>query len=400
MNPSVSLQLVSMCFAAIVLADDMPAVNGGAGTANATTPNERSILSMGNGSRLERVFAKARRGESITVGAIGGSITQGASVSSNYLSRVTQWWRSGFPDTEVKSVNAGIGGTGSNYGSLRVRRDLLSHKPDFVIVEYAVNDRNTKDAAETLEGVVRQIMNQPNQPAVILLFMVTKTGESAQEWFSKVGFHYGLPMVSYRDAVWPELAAGRMQWSDISPDKVHPNDHGHSLAAGWITGLLERVLDKSPADPLPPVPALPQPLFTDLYEFTSLQEAADLKPLANDGWKLLPGAKGGWTASDPGAHIEFEMDGRVLFAGYRLANGPMGKVRVTVDGKDAGIIDGWFAPKTHSPRKTVKIAKGLGPGPHRVRFELLPDRHPGSTGNTFQILGLGAALGMPARGNP
>ena len=35
-----------------------------------------------------------------------------------------------------------------------------------------------------------------HHPAIVLLFMVTSSGESAQEWFAKVGEHYGLPMVS------------------------------------------------------------------------------------------------------------------------------------------------------------------------------------------------------------
>ncbi len=369
-------------------------------TAAASTPDERSIVSMGDTARLERVFAKARRGEAITIGAIGGSITQGASVSSNYISRVTQWWRDSHPGTEVGMVNAGIGGTGSNYGALRARRDLLAREPDLVIVEYAVNDRNIKDAAETLEGVVRQIMKQPEQPAVILLFMVTKTGDSAQEWFTKVGNHYKLPMVSYRDAVWPELEAGRMQWSDVSPDKVHPNDHGHGLAAGWVIRLLEHARKNAAADALPRIADLPAPLFTDLYEYTLLQEAKEMKPLANEGWERKPGFKGGWTATEPGARIEFELPGRVLFASYLLANGPMGKVRVSVDGNETAMIDGWFAAKTHSPRKTLKIGTNLDPGPHRVVFELLPEKNKNSDGHKFLIMGMGSALGEPAGGTP
>ena len=38
------------------------------------------------------------------------------------------------------------------------KRDLLSHHPDFVVVEYAVNDPNTQAAAESLEGLIRQIV--------------------------------------------------------------------------------------------------------------------------------------------------------------------------------------------------------------------------------------------------
>lgn len=54
----------------------------------------RALVSNGDSARLQRVLAKARRGEAITVGVIGGSITQGASVSKpefRYGNRVAAW---------------------------------------------------------------------------------------------------------------------------------------------------------------------------------------------------------------------------------------------------------------------------------------------------------------------
>ena len=83
-------------------------------------------------SRLQRAFAKARRGERVTVAVIGGSITAGAMASTaekNYGSLVAQWWRKTFPKADIHFVNAGIGATGSNYGALRVERDVLAHQP-------------------------------------------------------------------------------------------------------------------------------------------------------------------------------------------------------------------------------------------------------------------------------
>ena len=97
------------------------------------------------------------------------------------------WWRETFPRATVKFVNAGIGATGSDYGALRARRDLLKERPDFVIVEYAVNDPNEQRCAETLEGLVRQILQSPKQPAVVLLFTMHNNGSNAQEWHSQVG---------------------------------------------------------------------------------------------------------------------------------------------------------------------------------------------------------------------
>jgi len=151
---------------------------------------ERSLVSTGHPARLEQALAKARRGEAVTVGVIGGSITAGAGTSlpeRRYGDRVAAWWRQTFPEASVRFVNAGIGATGSDYGALRVKRDLLSQHPDFVVVEYAVNDPNTRAAAETLEGLIRQVLRETNQPAVLLLFTMNQDGGNAQEWQTKVG---------------------------------------------------------------------------------------------------------------------------------------------------------------------------------------------------------------------
>ena len=167
-------------------------------TADSLAP--RAIVSEGDLARLRQVVAKARRGDKVVLGVIGGSITQGAAAS----------------------------------------------KP-----EYAVNDGNTRELAESYEGLVRQILNAPNHPAVVLLFMMNKSGGNAQEWQSKIGTHYSLPMVSYRDALWPEIEAKRMTWEQISPDLVHPNDVGHEYAARFVLAWLEKAVGNMAVDAAP-----------------------------------------------------------------------------------------------------------------------------------------------------
>lgn len=158
----------------------------------------------------------------------------------------------------------------------------MSRQPDFVVVEYAVNDPNTQAAAETLEGLVRQILKQPNQPAVMLLFTMHRTGDNAQEWQSKIGTHYGLPMVSFRDALWPEIQSSRRKWEDVEADQVHPNDRGHAYCAAFITAVLDEVLrNLPPKDTLPPMRALPQPLLSDLFDRGALPEALQVARRAN-----------------------------------------------------------------------------------------------------------------------
>ena len=357
----------------------------------------RSLVTAGDTARLQHALAKARRGEQVLVSVIGGSITQGAAASkpeNRYGDLIAAWWRQTFPNAKVEFVNAGIGATGSNYGALRAQRDLLSHKPDFVVAEYGVNDSNTQACAETLEGLTRQILTQPNQPALVLLFTMNNAGGNAQEWHGKVGAHYALPMVSFRDALWPEIEAKRLKWEDVEGDVVHPNDRGHAYCAHFVTSLLEKVLKELPADDqLLPIKPVPQPLFSDLYEHVALFEADALKPVTNEGWTCdleNPWAKG-WKSDKPGSVIEFELEGQVIAFMEFHVRGPMGTAKVQVDDLPPATIDAWFDQTWGGWRCTHEIARDLKPGKHRVRVEILEEKNPESEGPEFRVLGLGAA---------
>ena len=362
----------------------------------------RSLVSAGDTARLQRALVKARRGEPVTVGVIGGSITQGAGASQperRYGDLVAAWWRKTFPQAKIEYVNAGIGATGSDYGALRAKRDLLSHHPDFVVVEYAVNDSDNDAAAETLEGLVRQILGEPNSPAVMLLFTMNQSGGNAQKAHAKVGWHYDLPMVSFRDALWPEIEQGRMKWVDVEADVVHPNDRGHAYCAKFIVQVLEKVLGEVAAGALPrQIKPTPAPLFSDLFEHVALFEADALKPVANQGWTYdatQPSNKC-WKTDQPGSAIEFLIEGKVILIMDWHIRGPMGQAKVQVDDLPPVVREGWFDQTWGGYRMTTIIARDLKPGQHRVKLQLLPESNPQSTGHDFRLLGL-AAAGVAAR---
>ncbi|MCI9342235.1 MAG: SGNH/GDSL hydrolase family protein [Lachnospiraceae bacterium] len=63
--------------------------------------------------KLAACMVRARRGEELTIGFLGGSITQGSLASAKdktYTYRVVQWWSDTFPQAEFHVVNGGIGG--------------------------------------------------------------------------------------------------------------------------------------------------------------------------------------------------------------------------------------------------------------------------------------------------
>ncbi len=357
----------------------------------------RSLVLAGDTARLQRVFAKAKAGGPVTIATLGGSITQGARATqaeARYANRLADWWRRTFPKAQIVLVNAGIGGTGSNYGSLRVARDVLSKNPDFVVLDFAVNDKPTLATTESFEGVVRQLLADPAQPAVALLFMSRNDGTNAQDWEVTVGDHYQLPMVSYRDAVQPEVTAGRVHWETIGSDVVHPTDAGHAYVADLLGAMLEKALAKGGTQEA--ATPLPAPLYSGLYEHTTLREAADLQPISNQGW-AYDVAKKAWCSAQPGSVVEFKLPGTLLMLMNYHLRAPMGKVRIQVDELPPIVNDAWFDQTWGGYRETLLLGRDLPPGNHRVRIELLEEKNPQSEGHEYRLMGLGSAGAAASR---
>jgi lysophospholipase L1-like esterase len=352
-----------------------------------TTPaiRDRGLISPGDTARLAAVMAKAQRGEEICVAAIGGSITAGGlqtkDPKNRYVARVAAWFSQTFPQAKVRFVNAGIGGTNSLYGAMRVQRDVLSKQPDLVIVEYAVNDNHPVPMFwASYEGLLRQILRAPQHPAVVQLFFMQRKGENAQESQHMLGRHYDLPMVSFRDAWWPEIYAGRVQWETMYADVVHPNDTGHILASELLIALLQRVKDQPAPAAIPTT--LPAPMISDLFVDCRYAQYADLKPTANRGW-TTNADKTKWESPAEGGTIEFSFDGELLFVGYEIDADAEPLATYRIDGGDA-------RPLKRNPNR-LPLAEGLAPGPHKIRIELATPKNQPTPNAKVRVWSLGAA---------
>lgn len=349
---------------------------------------QRGLIAKDSTGRLAAVLEKARRGEAVTIAAIGGSITAGGLQTKNpenrYVARIAAWFTKTFPKAKVQFVNAGIGGTNSVYGAMRIKDDVLSKKPDLVVVEYAVNNKPYADFAESYEGVLRQILREPQKPAVIELFFMHRKGENEQESQVKLGNYYGLPMVSFRDAWWPELSAGKAVWEDMYADVVHPNDTGHILASALLIALLEQANQQALSGaPLPPVKAeLPPPMLSDIYTDCVYSKCENMKPLENKGWSKSPDGRF-WETKEPGSVIELEFSGRILFLGFDMDKGLESRVKFSIDGGEQQIL------KVGGDRPP--IAKGLSPGKHRIRIELTGKPEGEGANGKIRIWGIGGA---------
>lgn len=216
----------------------------------------RSFLSAGNNYRIKKVLEKARNGEDVLLGYIGGSITEGANASDDTC-YVTKSY-DGFVELtnakekgNVSFINAGLGGTSSALGIMRYDRDIVElagRKPDIVFIEFSVNDWQEPTKGEALESLIRRIYGAENEPAVVLVFAVFKSRWNMQSDYIPIGKIYNLPMISILDAVVPALDEEHTLDEDLFfSDIYHPTRYGHMIMADCINYMFGQ-LDAAEAD--------------------------------------------------------------------------------------------------------------------------------------------------------
>lgn len=323
---------------------------------------------MNNITRLKNLMKRAANGESLVIGFLGGSITQGSLSSTPktcYAYLVYEWWKKSFPNAAFSFVNGGIGGTTSHYGGARAWKDVLCYRPDIVTVDFSVNDDANEFFEETYEGTLRRLLAAPSAPAVVVLNNVFyDTGKNAQNYHNRIADHYGIPHVSIKDTVYPDVESGKIVRADITPDNLHPNDKGHRLVADEICKLLDSIKaemeeetiageniegksTKTEASVL-----LPAPLTENAYEHSRLIQIQDNEAIL-DGFLVDPIEKkgmidifkNGWTAAHTNDKISFEIECSCLAVQYRKSvQQPVPKAKAVIDGDEAHavILDGNF----------------------------------------------------------
>lgn len=323
-------------------------------------------------TRLKQCMRKAQAGEELTLGFFGGSITQDSLATKHencYAYRVFSWWKENFPEAQLSYVNGGIGGTTSHYGVSRVVTDMLMYQPDFVVIDFSVNDEADEFFQETYEGLVRKMLAWPSQPALLLLNNVYyDTGENAQEYHNKVGEWYQIPYVSIRDIVYKRMKAGEFSREEITPDGLHPNDLGHSLVAAEITSFLEQVKEHMWEDEpgmeigasggagaagtevagsvLPP--AMTENAYENAVRLTIREISPELDGFRTDAREKtghLDHFKNGWIGKKPGDRIRFTVEASCIAIQYRKTiSRPACRAELILDGDEAHpvLLDGNF----------------------------------------------------------
>ncbi len=349
---------------------------------------ERSLMDLGNLQRMKKFLEKLENGEEVTIGFIGGSITEGMTAGADlcWAKLTYAAFCKEYPKAKINYVNAGMSGTPSVLGNIRAYRDLLYAKPDLVFVEFAVNDGNDQDCKDSYDSLVRTILEQDNNPAVVLYFTVIKSGHTCEKQMSEVGKAYGLPMISLNNVLSVEFAEGRMTWEDYSDDESHPNIWGHEMTKNLMMYMVQQARAKIKEGGIGDIEPLPDKwVYNDrfygmeLVDRTNSSDNFTMLSTGNyrtdkitsltfpDGWQYI----GKPSAAED---MSFSFNGKTLMLIYKCTKSKnAGAFTVIVDGKETGTYttfanDGWnnpvavqvFSGDDTDHEVTVKVADSEG----------------------------------------
>lgn len=349
------------------------------------------IVNEGNVYRLKRVFKKMKAGKKVSIGFLGGSITEGAwstSLDKRYAAKTTQWLKDYFKNDKIEATIAGIGATTSLLGLFRAERDLLFAKPELIFVDFTVNDFEEDEAMPyEYESLIRKLLSQPYSPAVVMLAYCKRTGWNNEKTHAQIAKHYGIPYISYRDTYFPLVQSGRISWEDISPDNVHPNDVGHEAAAMLYGEFFEKIMAGEIGD-------------NSRYKMPNdLCYGLELKnPRFITAENAMPYDMGGFnvevspwrnvkafSAKEKNKPLVFKVNARHIGVGYlHWGDNTFGTAKLKIDDKEF-LLEGFFDVTWEGEMRAITLATNLENKEHTISIELLEEHHEKATGEKFML---------------
>ena len=326
------------------------------------------------------------------IGYLGGSITagSGASVEGNcWRCKFTKYLKEKYPETEIVEINASIGGTGSDLGLFRMKKDLLSKNPDIVFVEFAVNDYQKDNCQIYMENIVRNILLYNKN--TIIVFVYTSTLTMFNDCYSKgilphsviahdkVAEFYNIPALNMGKVLMDMLEKGEATKEDIWTDGVHPNDYGYSLYEDFLERNVEN-LEIS-------INNRKESLTDRLYPDADLHLTSDM---ANDHWTLsdsnlfnrLPNYI---YSSNPGDTIEFEFEGSVIGI-YTTTEKTSGDFLYSIDDGEENICSTWDIYALQFARAHYyMLANDLEYGKHKLKITISEEKNEKSEGRYIRL---------------
>ena len=372
---------------------------------------EETLVSTGNNYRLKTALEKIKKGEKVTLAALGGSVTEGAGpekFTDGYAFQFFRALKAAYAPGNGENVvfdGAGLSGTPSQLGIVRYKQDVvdvLGGNPDILIIEFAVNDAGDDFSARGFEALVRDALSASPETAVIALYSAATYGNTAAQK-KPIANHYQIPQVDILPVVKKGISSGKVKEKDYYTDNVHPTKDGHQFMSDSLMNLLA-VVDKAAKDSPCDIPAesLKNPSFSGMKMILGDDENVKISAGAfnkKDGatQTLKKTNKGdfpqNWykSASSKGESFKMDITCKNLILTYKVQGSwlseKFGSADVYVDGKKVGTYDGGAANGWNNCEARLIIDEKSA-AKHSVEIKMAP----GSESKGFTIVCMGYSL--------
>lgn len=330
--------------------------------------------------------------KSVRLGYLGGSITAGSGASSPekcWRCRTERELGEMFPDIEFTGIDAAIGGTGSDLGVFRMDEDLMKHNPDFVFVEFAVNDSALQNTDMYMEGIVRKILKKDKN--IPIVFVYTLTQKTIEEGYASgklpmavakqqaLAEKYGIPSINIGLAIYEEMQKTGNGIEAYTVDTVHPNDTGYDLYTKRIMRELFEILFDIE---MPETPVTGRDLSGAGMVLANGFANENWKLSVNKMYKNLPNYI---YSNVPGDELEFSFEGSAIGLYFTMEK-DSGNFEYSIDGGAPRVWQTWDKYCRDFNRDNSKILDDtLSFGKHTLKIRILKDKEPDSEGTYIRI---------------
>ena len=349
-------------------------------------------LQIRNG--LPNVLKKLKNNHPVTIAYFGGSITN----HNGYRAYNSEWFQKEYPDCKITTINAGIGGTGSDLGVFRLKDDVLAYNPDLIFVEFAVNDGNGDSIkiSNSMEGIVRQIQRYNPQTDICFLYTINspmlKDMEQGKLFKSMrlmehIAEYYQIPSINFGVEVVKLMKADRLIFKGdkgktygdkiiFTDDNTHPTfNQGHYLYSEIMSKSINEIRQTKIR-----VKKVPEkPLYKDNFEYAMMlspdqcitngkwEKITPEHPLYNINKKRCPNLI---YTSDPDASISFRFSGRI-FGIYDIVGPNSCGFTAQIDDKEEVDIRR-FDVYCHYYRNNYTLLPEIKEGSHNISIKIKP----------------------------